>query len=138
MAFNNCKTKGNQFGATIVEALLPVFYFFILVFLVIDFVLWGWAYVATGYLADEGARWASVQHGTTTLADVRAFVLNRGFLASERLTVTIDPPAGVGGPGTYVIVTVEYAYEALLAGGVLPENILPSTISNTTAAVVRN
>ena len=102
--------------------LLPILFFFFLVFLVVDFALWGWSLNATAFLAAEGARWASV-HGTASgneasEEDVQNHVIDLGFLPRADLTaVTAWTPCGECDsrkePGSTVTVTVTYGFNAL-------------------------
>jgi Flp pilus assembly protein TadG len=128
------RRRALQRGSVMVEVALVATLFFALVFGVISIAYLVYAYNSVGFMAQQGARWASVRGNTsgspTTPAAVKTYVLTQGTgLATTALnvTTTFTPDQN---PGSTVKVVVTYSATPLVS------TFLPGTLNLTGSSAV--
>jgi Flp pilus assembly protein TadG len=127
-----------QRGAGLVEIALVTIPFFTLVLGVITAGYLVFLYNSTAYMAQQGARWASV-HGSSsgspaTAATVATYVdgLAAGFVPGSLTVTTTWSPNN--SPGSTVSVQVAYAAQALSTLGFPSRSFTISSSSSTTVS----
>ena len=95
-------------GAAAVEFALVAMLLFTLLFGIIQFSLWFWAWQAGGHAAREAARYAAVKPKCTTLIQQKGInALNGGPVTGSK-TVTVTPPASYA-VGQDITVRVQFS-----------------------------